>query len=74
MELDKKEKKAIEDLTRLKNLELTFTSYSVCNGKVTLSKEDKIIIDTILNLIEKQQKEIEELQVINKKYKEWGWV
>lgn len=52
--LSDEEKKAWDNLIMLKYF--------------TMEKEDKQAIDTILNLIEKQQKEIEELKEKNNKY------
>lgn len=66
LNMSEEEKKAIEGLKKIKKLELTFTSYFFCNGKVTLGEEDKTIIDTILNLIEKEQKELQQKEEIIK--------
>lgn len=56
--LSDEEKKAYDNLIMLKYF--------------TVEKEDKQVIDTILNLIEKQSKEIEELKDTNKKLYEMG--
>lgn len=63
-----KEKKAIEFLKDLKELDitvsLTVSSSAFCNGRYYLSEEEKTNIDKVINLINKQQKEIERLKEI----------
>lgn len=58
--LSDEEKKAIETIKDLK--EIKWYEHAFDNGTEILSKEEKQDIDVILNLIEKQSKEIEELK------------
>jgi hypothetical protein len=63
--MSEEEKKAVEDLKRLKK------GIEILN-QITVTKDevDIIAIDTILDLIEKQQKEIEELKQNRDEYKQ----
>jgi hypothetical protein len=58
MELSEEEKKAIE---RLKLFEYRYT----------LVQNDDKVIETIINLIDKKQKEIEELKIIKLNFENW---
>lgn len=65
--MSEEEIEAIKELRMMKEINLSFTSYAWCNGNVRLSEGQKHTIDTILNLIEKQQKQIEKLNKIKSK-------
>ena len=58
--LSDEERKAIETIKDFKNLK--WYEHAFDNGTEVLDEEQKQDIDTILNLIEKQSKEIEELK------------
>ena len=65
--LSDKEKEAIEIIKYFKKMK--WYSHPFDNGTEILSEEEKQDIDIILNLIEKQSKEIEELKTINQMQK-----
>ena len=62
--LSDEEKKAIETIKDFKNLK--WYEHAFDNGTEVLDEEQKQDIKIILNLIEKQQKEIEELNILLK--------
>lgn len=57
--MNEEEIEAIKELRMMKEINLSFTSYAWCNGNVRLSEGQKHTIDTILNLIKKQQQELQ---------------
>lgn len=57
--MSEEEIEAVKELRMMKEINLSFTSYAWCNGNVRLSEGQKHTIDTILNLIKKQQQELQ---------------
>ena len=61
--LNEDEKKAIEILERIKNMKFNITSSFYSSGTISLSIEEKEAIETVLNELEKKDKEIEQLEI-----------
>lgn len=66
--MSEEEKQAIDELKKLKDYKKTYYGGNWSKVEVCMDNEIKQTIDTILKLIEKQQKEIEELKEITKMY------
>ena len=66
--LSNEEKKALKELTEIKELVEEDLKYEDYNVTATLDQIDLESLVIILNLIEKQQKEIEELKDESKEY------
>lgn len=64
--MTEKEKEAIENLKSLKEFKQTYYSYIGLKVDVKADEEIKDTVNTILNLIEKQQEEINKLTKQNK--------
>lgn len=64
--LSEDEKEAIKKVEEIKNMKFIITSSFYSRGAISLSIVEKEAIDTVLNLIEKQQKKIEDYETIEK--------